>query len=972
MKPSIIALAVASCIGLAGCNWHSDSQESVNTPTVAPKPEDKPIIKADLFLRGLNGDWGTAEHAKLQYLGNNQYETVLRVARGSNQFKIADPGWQIEYTHFTEPTEFDVAQDYYPKPELNENCMNDDCNSVITFKEKGYYKFSVSFADESSATMTVTKATQTEAEKYYADAIIDPAMVHKGHSIKESKPFANFDGSLDTVVFSVKDPKAKLREFGISTTTELRDALDQGVIVNEQAGPQVVTGDVAFDALFAMSLKELSQLSVSEIKDGNYNFNKPIKAEVFETGAKWHYVWTRDLAYAADLSLALMNPTRVENGLKFKLSGFRDSTNKQYDGEQIVQDTGTGGSWPISTDRTTWALGAERLLSALQGEEYNQFAERAYNALSNTLEADRVAAFDQKSGLYVGEQSFLDWRDQTYSTWTPQDVNAIGSSKALSTNVVHYRAMRLAAKLAEQFDSKNAVKYGEWAKQLKAAINDKFWNDQRGMYVSYLFDNGQDIAIDKYDMLGESLAIISGIASVGQAKKIMANYPHSEFGVPVYFPQQPDVPVYHNRAIWPFVTAYSLRAAKHTMNVAAANNAVQSLVRGTATNLSNMENLEWLSGKSFIIHSDHGADASLDGPVINSQRQLWSVGGYLNMVVETIFGIHTESGQLEVKPFITGWIRNNLFAHSQQITLNNFDYKGKQYSVTIDLPPVDDDMSGYYPVDDVKLDDKGNYQVTLGAKVGNDSTIKVISGVKPYAIKDSRVFSPKEPALTAKVITNEGNKGVAIDIASQYKINLYRNGKLIEQGVVAQQYTDMSQGFACYVAESINDQGFRSNPSQPVCVGDEIRVKLVGEYQTLKQGVSTVTVSKDSGTVKGLNTFVVPKTGSYQMAAWYNNNLGQLNTGITNTVKQLEVRDDAGQLVGAGVLQMGHIGENNGMRYSTPIEVKLEQGKVYQLALKDHFNMSYLKSNETYIYAGGVKGVKNEANIADIRITALQ
>ena len=31
------------------------------------------------YLRGLNGDWGTAEHAKLNYLGNNEYETVLRV-----------------------------------------------------------------------------------------------------------------------------------------------------------------------------------------------------------------------------------------------------------------------------------------------------------------------------------------------------------------------------------------------------------------------------------------------------------------------------------------------------------------------------------------------------------------------------------------------------------------------------------------------------------------------------------------------------------------------------------------------------------------------------------------------------------------------------------------------------------------------------------------------------------------------------
>lgn len=68
---------------------------------------------------------------------------------------------------------------------------------------------------------------------------------------------------------------------------------------------------------------------------------------------------------------------------------------------------------------------------------------------------------------------------------------------------------------------------------------------------------------------------------------------------------------------------------------------------------------------------------------------------------------------------------------------------------------------------------------------------------------------------------------------------------------------------------------------------------------------------------------------------------------------------------------MGHIGENQGMRYSTPIEVTLEQGKTYQVALKDHFNMSYLKSNETYIYAGGIEGEKNEAQIADIRITPL-
>ncbi|MCF7480769.1 amylo-alpha-1,6-glucosidase [Vibrio sp. J1-1] len=959
MKPSFIALAVASCIGLAGCG--SDTSEVTESV-------DQPIISAELYLRGLNGDWGTADHAKLNYLGNNEYETVLRVARGSNQFKIADPGWQIQYTYFEEPAAFDEAQDYLPKPDSNEACMNGDCNSEITFADKGYYKFSVSFADESRATMTVTKATQEEAEKYYSDAILDPAMVHEGHQSTEVKRFANYDDSSESVTFSVKDPSAERREFGISTTTELRDALDQGLVVNEQAGPRVLSGDVAFDALFALTMKELDQLAVSEIKDGNYNYNNPIKAEVFETGAKWHYVWTRDLAYAADLSLALMNPTRVQNGLNFKLSAFRETTEQQYDGEQIVQDTGTGGSWPISTDRTTWALGAERLLSALDGEEYSQFAERAYKAISNTLEADRLAAFDAKSGLYTGEQSFLDWREQTYSTWTPDDVNAIGSSKALSTNVVHYRALKLAAKLAEQFDSSNAVKYGEWAEQLKSDINAQFWNTERGMYVSYLFDNGKDIAVDKYDMLGEALAIISGIATDTQAKQIMSNYPHSEFGVPVYFPQQPDVPVYHNRAIWPFVTAYSLRAAHQTQNVAAANNAIQSLVRGTATNLSNMENLEWLSGKSFIIHSDHGEDPSLDGPVINSQRQLWSVGGYLNMVVETIFGIHTETGQLEIKPFITSWVRNNLLAQSEQITLENFVFKGKTYSVTVELPEVSEDEAGYYAVENVTLDQDGNYRVTLGGLVNVESEVKLVSGVAPYASEDSRVYSPKEPTLVASSADNSIN----IAVESKYNVNLYRNGDLIQSNVAAQTYTDVPEGFACYIAESINEQGFRSNPSQPVCIGNEVRIQLEGDYQPLKEDVSVVTVNKDSGAVNGLESFSVPSSGTYRFDAWYNNNLGQLNTGITNAVKLLEVTDEAGTVVGQGYLQMGHIGENQGMRYSNAIEVTLEQGTMYQITLKDHFNMSYLKSNETYIYAGGIEGELNEAQIADIRITPLK
>ncbi|MEZ4471302.1 MAG: hypothetical protein R3F60_10980 [bacterium] len=77
---------------------------------------------------------------------------------------------------------------------------------------------------------------------------------------------------------------------------------------------------------------------------------------------------------------------------------------------QIMQDTGTGGSHPISTDRVIWALGARSLLAQLTGERRGAFAGRALEALRATTAHDRAVAFDAAEGLYRGEQSFLDWR----------------------------------------------------------------------------------------------------------------------------------------------------------------------------------------------------------------------------------------------------------------------------------------------------------------------------------------------------------------------------------------------------------------------------------------------------------------------------------------------------------------------------------------------------------------------------------
>ncbi|WP_276085633.1 hypothetical protein [Klebsiella quasipneumoniae] len=196
-------------------------------------------------------------------------------------------------------------------------------------------------------------------------------------------------------------------------------------------------------------------------------------------------------------------------------------------------------------------------------------------------------------------------------------------------------------------------------------MNQHFWLPDEELYATFIGSDEDPSPVHKYDMLGSALVILSGVAPADRAMKVLRHYPHSRFGVPVYYPQQPDELPYHNRSIWPFVTAYALQAAAKMANTQVADNAIFSLMRGTATNLSNMENLEWLTGLSQFA----------GGPVINSQRQLWSVAGYLNMVMQTVYGYHFDEDGVKIQPFLTSKTRN-LFQQGR-ISLEGINYKGK-------------------------------------------------------------------------------------------------------------------------------------------------------------------------------------------------------------------------------------------------------------------------------------------------------
>ena len=666
---------------------------------------------------------------------------------------------------------------------------------------------------------------------------------------------------------------------------------------------RVDTASVLFNGLYAMAQDDLRLDSVGAIRDGAFDHGSPISCHCFETGLKWPYVWTRDLSYSIDLGLWRFDAARARNGLKFKLSGVRVPTAPQ--GLYVMQDTGSGGSWPISTDRVVWFLGAQHLL----GDK--EFADEVWKALQDTLAQDRQYAFDRAFGLYRGETSFMDWREQSYPAWTADNVRFIAQSYALSTNVLHYQALQLAATLAETHHEATAANdYRTRAAALKQAINAHFWRADRGMYMSYV--GGDGTPVDTYDLLGIALAVTSGVADGERARQTLANYPSWPAGSPVMWPERADQPIYHNRAIWPFVSAYALRAARTVNDPARITHEIESVLRGAALYGSNMENYELLT------QGQHVDDGKLSGPVVNSPRQLWSVAAYLDVVAEGVFGLEQDG---RVQPKLPTVLVPMLFGKRNAITLELPDRQ-----ITLELPKQR--HGNLLIADHVRT--QGTH-ITVTLKAVQMDAAPLHSGAPLYA--------PEAPA--APTVIADGRHWI---VNGDGQLQLYVNGRraaaIDGSGTLPQ-----ISGLTCVRATRIDAQGLESLPSPATCVGQVDAVSGAWPRQ-----------------------WTAPSRGRYRISVDYRNANGPISTGITAAVKWLEIRCD-----GRGAQRVSLVMPHNvGTQRSTFGEFHASAHARCTFALADGFNMSYLQHFAHYTGgSGGIDGPLNRADIDALHIAPL-
>ncbi len=802
----------------------------------------------------------------------------------------------------------------------------------------------------------------------------------------------------DTVTVRCQTQADGTRRYTMSTTHALRDndpASKEITFAERPDDPRLRSGNLLFDALWAMAIEEVHQNSVPSVFEGGFNQGKPVPCVCFQTGAKWTWAWTRDTAYAVDLGLAWLDPARAENTLRFKLSAWKASVGGATAGMQIVQDTGTGGAWPVSSDRVIWALAARKLSWSLSATQRDRFFRAVYPALVGTISQDRKMIFDASDGLYRGEQSFLDWREQTYPAWVKERLEHIAMSKTLSTNVAHLILLGWAAEVASALQkTAEATQYQMWAQSLKTAIHQAFYLPTWGMHSTMKTTLLEDGPVAKFDLLGQSLAILEGVVEGADASKAVSSYPVSAVGPPVYWPQQPLIPIYHNRALWPFVTAYWAHAARRVGHAESVAHSVRSLVRGAALNLSNMENLEWMTGKNYV------ADGAYSGPVVNSRRQLWSVAGYISAVAESLLGWEIQSGGLRVRPFVpaalhrAGWLQG-------VVRLEGMPYQGGKVDLEVHLP-TQAGNTGAYEIERMTLQGQAvadPLAVIAASRLQGRSAIAVWlrdagEAAKPLKIVQDTgdyraLWSPKDPTITSlQKVTN--GLAVEVDAAGETGVvmDVFRDGQRIATQIQPGRYVDTSAkpdgdiGY-CYSAELIFvSSGHRSHRALPRCWKGEgdIREQIVDAWRMEHQGGKWNEQAGGAAFVEwgdrvhrlDARQIRVRGTGRYHVDLLYRNPHGPRNTGITCAVKRVQIfASSATTPITTQWIAMPH-SEQTDVSASTGFWVDLDATQTYHIRIDEAadtlHNMSFLEHFAIYSGAGGGVQPWNRVEIVGVRL----
>jgi hypothetical protein len=690
-----------------------------------------------------------------------------------------------------------------------------------------------------------------------------------------SEPLTWDFSNLDENNLELKDPDGD----GIYELTVLLNPINQEVketnewILSESilAKPHYQSDQKIVDALFNLSLEE-SLLNIEA-------------DSTLRTGAKWSGVWTRDVSYSTLLAFAYHEPEVAKISLMKKVKRDR-----------IIQDTGSGGAWPVSSDRVTWSLAAWEIFKVTGDMEW---LRNAFRIIKNTLEDDDKTLKSDSTGMYRGESSFLDWREQTYPKWmSNMDIYV---SENLGTNAVHYRAQMVLSEMASLLGEANDD-YLERAKKIREGINRYLWMEGKGYYGQYLYGRIFLNLSPRFEALGEALCVLFDVADPEQARSILANSPVTPYGTTCIYPQIPGIPPYHNNGIWPFVQSFWNLAAAKAGNEAALNHGLASLYRAGALFLSNYENFVAETG-DYV------------GTEINSPRMLWSMAGNLAMVHRVFMGMSFEVEGIRFHPVIPK-------VYSGIKSLSNFKYRNAVLDILV---------KGYgNKILSINMDGKPLQNDFLPGSVTGKHRVEIEMMNNDFGIETINLV-PNKFSLPNPQIRLMDSKIVWDEISGAVSYHIIRNGILMDT-IDINSFDADEERFNEYKIVAIDSEGVESFSSEPISVFPKksIQILEIEDYATKSNlnysnysGKGFIEINKSENREIKIPVYIIRK-GKYLIDFRYSNGTGPWNTDNNCAIRSLYVNDN---YKGVLVFPQRGTGEWSDWGFSNASIVILNKGK---------------------------------------------
>ena len=413
--------------------------------------------------------------------------------------------------------------------------------------------------------------------------------------------------------------------------------------------------------------------NIAPFKDGLLDHAVPVVL----AGLDYDTPWTRDAAINTWNAAGLLSPQVTQSTLLAVLERVDGAVRigGQY-WDAVIWTIGAWAQYLYTGDKAFLALALDAVRNSLIYFESAEFDEKLNLFRGAACYGDGIAAYPEPYNHTNGDSCILGWPASNLDQRASKGYGL--PMHALSTNCLYYQAYVLAGRMADELGVAPDPSWAGKAQALKAAINRHFWMPELGRY-RYLVDSFGNC--DYTEGMGQSFALLFGIADAQQAENVFRNQYVAPAGIPCVWPSFPRYTSAdgmsfgrHSGTVWPDIQAF--------WGQAAAQYGKRELFAHELLRLTEYANRDVHFTEIYhpITGAPYGGVQELGDELRHEwsscARQTWSATGYLRLILQGMLGMRFEPQGLMFEPVMPDGV--------DFVCLQNLPYRKMRLTITVE------------------------------------------------------------------------------------------------------------------------------------------------------------------------------------------------------------------------------------------------------------------------------------------------